>query len=162
MSTNSLGATAPKGYRNVKKSDIIEAVAKKTKSTKKAATEIVNAYWDVIKTTLKNDKKASVSIPNVGTIRCITTKARTYSTTGLKNTSKKTVKKGAKTTPKFYVSDNFLTKSATKSTSAAGKKKTGQKKKTSKTVSKVKTATKTKKSSGTTRKKSPKKTAKKK
>lgn len=158
--TNSLGATAPKGYKNVKKSDIIEAVAKKTKSTKKAAAEIVNAYWDVIKTTLKNDKKASVSIPNVGTIRCITTKARTYSTTGLKNTSKKTVKKGAKTTPKFYVSDNFLTKSATKSTSA-GKKKTGQKKKTSKTVSKVKTATKTKKSSGTTRKKSPKKTAKK-
>ena len=162
MSKNSLGATAPKGYKNVKKADIIAAVAKKTKSTKKAATEIVNAYWDVIKTTLKNDKKASVSIPNVGTIRCVTTKARTYSVTGLKNTSKKTVKKKAKTTPRFHISANFLTKSATKSTSAAGKKKTGQKKKTSKTVSKVKTATKTKKSSGTTRKKSPKKTAKKK
>ena len=110
MSKNSLGATAPKGYKNVKKADIIAAVAKKTKSTKKAATEIVNAYWDVIKTTLKNDKKASVSITNVGTIRCITTKARTYSTKGLKNTSKKTVKKGAKTTPKFYVSDNFFDK----------------------------------------------------
>lgn len=126
--TNSLGATAPKGYKNVKKSDIIEAVAKKTKSTQKAATEIVNAYWDVIKNVLKNDKKASVSIPNVGTIRCITTKARTYSTKGLKNTSKKTVKKGAKTTPKFYVSDNFLTKSSTKTVSKKKKSTTSKKK----------------------------------
>lgn len=162
MSKNSLGATAPKDYKNVKKADIIAAVAKKTKSTQKAATEIVNAYWDVIKATLKKNKKANIVIPNVGSIRCRTTKARTYSTKGLKNTSKKTVDVPAKKTAKFYVSDNFLTKSATKSTSAAGKKKTGQKKKTSKTVSKVKTATKTKKSSGTTRNKSSKKTAKKK
>ena len=150
--TNSLGATAPKGYKNVKKADIIAAVAKKTKSTKKAAAEIVNAYWDVIKTTLKTDKKASVSIPNVGTIRCITTKARTYSTKGLKNTSKKTVKKDAKTTPKFYVSDNFLTKSSTKTVSKK-KKSTTSKKKSSGTSKKKNSTTSKKKSSGTSKKK---------
>lgn len=142
MSTNSLGATAPKGYKNIKKADIIAAVATKTKTTKKAATEIVNAYWNVIKATLKKNQKASIVIPNVGSIRCITTKARTYSTKGLKNTSKKTVDVPAKKTAKFYVSDNFLTKSATKTVSK--KKKSTTSKKKSSGTSKKKNSTKKK------------------
>lgn len=118
-----LGSISPKGYVNIRKADIIEAVAKKTKSTKKAATEIVNAYWDVIKATIKSNPKANISIPNVGSIRCVKTKARTYKVSGLKNTSQKIVKVAGKTTPKFYVSDNFLSKSATKSTTKKRKKK---------------------------------------
>jgi len=123
-----IGSISPKGYNNIRKADIIAAVAAKAKTTKKAATEIVNAYWEIIKNTLKQNKKANINIPNVGSIRCVTTKARTYSTKGLKNTTKKTVKVGAKTTPKFYVSDNFLKKSATKTK----KKKTTTKAKTGK------------------------------
>lgn len=118
-----IGSISPKGYSNIRKADIIAAVAAKTKKTKKAATEIVNAYWETIKEILKNNQKANINIPNVGSIRCVKTKARTYSTKGLKNTTKKTVKVGAKTTPKFYVSDNFLSKSATKSTTKKRKKK---------------------------------------
>ena len=141
-----IGSISPKGYNNIRKADIIAAVAAKAKTTKKAATEIVNAYWETIKTTLKttlkNKRKANIIIPNVGSIRCITKAARTYSTKGLKNTTKKTVKVGAKTIPKFYVSDNFLKESATKKK----KKKATTKAKTGKsTAKKRKTTQKSKK-----------------
>ncbi|MBQ9213026.1 MAG: HU family DNA-binding protein [Bacteroidales bacterium] len=156
MKEENLGATAPKNYRNVKKSDIIAAVAKKAKTSKKAATEVVNTYWEVIKNALKNDKRANITIPNVGSIRCVTQKARTYSTKGLKNTSKKSVKKGAKTTAKFYISGNFLTKSAVKST--GGKKR----KKTSPSTTKKSSTKKQTSKSRSTKKKTTKKTTKKK
>ena len=130
-----LGSNSPKGYVNIRKSDIIAEVAKKAKTTKKAATEIVNTYWETIRTTIKNNRRCNINIPNVGSIRCITTKARTYSTSGLKNTSKKSVRVGAKTTPKFYVSENFL--------SSVGKNTKSKKTKTKTTKTKTK-ATKSK------------------
>lgn len=174
-----LGAT-PKGYKNIRKSDIIAAVAKKTGTTKKAATEVVNAYWDVIKQTLKSNSTANISIPNVGSIRCVRQKARTYNVSSLKHTSKKTAKSKAKTKAKFFVSDNFLTKSATvaapkkrkkkattTTTTAKKKKKTTSTPKTAKAKAKAKTKAKTtstskKKSSSTTTTKRKKRTTSKK
>jgi nucleoid DNA-binding protein len=135
-----LGAT-PKGYKNVRKADIIAAVAKKTGTTKKAATEIVNAYWDVIKQTLKSNSTANISIPNVGSIRCVRQKARTYNVSSLKHTSKKTAKSKAKTKAKFFVSDNFLTKSATVAAVAATPKKRKKKATTTTTTAKKKKKT---------------------
>lgn len=159
-----LGAT-PKGYKNIRKSDIIAAVAKKTGTTKKAATEVVNAYWDVIKQTLKSNSTANISIPNVGSIRCVRQKARTYNVSSLKHTSKKTAKSKAKTKAKFFVSDNFLTKSATvaaapkkrkkkattTTTSAKKKKKTTSTPKTKKAKAKAKSTTSTTKKKTTTK-----------
>ena len=175
-----LGAT-PKGYKNIRKSDIIAAVAKKTGTTKKAATEVVNAYWDVIKQTLKSNSTANISIPNVGSIRCVRQKARTYNVSSLKHTSKKTAKSKAKTKAKFFVSDNFLTKSATvaaapkkrkkkattTTTTAKKKKKTTSTPKTTKAKAKAKTKVKTtstskKKPSSTTTTKRKKRTTSKK
>ncbi len=152
-----VGSIAPKGKKNVTKAEIIDAVSKKTNSTKKAATEIVNAYWDVIKSTLKSNPKANITIPNVGSIRCVKTKARTYKVSGLKNTSKKTVKKEGKTTPKFYVSDNFL--KTTKSAAPKKRKSAAKAKTKAKSEAKTKTATSKKRS---TTKKTANKTSKKK
>lgn len=152
-----LGAT-PKGYKNIRKSDIIAAVAKKTGTTKKAATEVVNAYWDVIKQTLKSNSTANISIPNVGSIRCVRQKARTYNVSSLKHTSKKTAKSKAKTKAKFFVSDNFLTKSATVAAAPKKRKKkattaTTTAKKKKKTTSTKTTKAKAKSTTSTTKKK---------
>ena len=125
----------PKGYKSVRKADIIAAVAKKANTTQKAAKEIVDAYWNTIKETLKKDKtkKANINIPNVGSIRCVTQAARKYNVSGLKNAKKKgknsTITVKGKTAVKFYVSDNFLTKAASepkkrKTTSKKSKKRT--------------------------------------
>ena len=75
MENSTLGAI-PKGYKNVRKADIIAAVAKKTGTTKKAATEVVNAYWATIKETLEKKSDANITIPNVGSIRCFLKPAR--------------------------------------------------------------------------------------
>ena len=119
-----LTGTPKKGYKNVKKTDIITSVAEKTGATKKATNEIVKAYWDTIKETINKDSKkkskkeklSNITIPNVGSIRLVATKARKVKISGLKN-----AKKGKKTeitvpsklVPKFYVSGNFLTKEST-------------------------------------------------
>lgn len=145
MKKNSLGATAPKGYKSVKKADIIAAAAKKANTTQKAAKEIVDAYWDTIKSELKSNKKANVNIPNVGSIRCVAGKTRKYNVSGLKHSKKGkgTITVKGKTTAKFYVSDNFLksstpkkrksTKSRKKTTSTAnGKTRSKSKSKTKK------------------------------
>lgn len=127
MKKNSLGATAPKGYKSVKKADIIAAAAKKANTTQKAAKEIVDAYWDTIKSELKSNKKANVNIPNVGSIRCVTGKTRKYNVSGLKHgkKGKGTITVKGKTTAKFYVSDNFLKSSTPKKrTSTKSRKKT--------------------------------------
>lgn len=137
-----LGAT-PKGYTNVRKADIIAAVAKKTGATKKAATEIVNAYWATIKETLEKKSDANITIPNVGSIRCVRKPARKYKVSGLKNTSKTSVSKPAKTTAKFFVSSNFIKKSAT-STKTKETKSKAQSKSKSKSSSTTKSKTKTK------------------
>ena len=155
-----LGAT-PKGYKNIRKSDIIAAVAKKTGTTKKAATEVVNAYWDVIKQTLKSNSTANISIPNVGSIRCVRQKARTYNVSSLKHTSKKTAKSKAKTKAKFFVSDNFLNKSATVAAAPKKRKKKAttttttakKKKKTTSTPKTTKAKAKAKSTTSTTKKK---------
>lgn len=143
-----LGAT-PKGYSAVKKSDIIAAVAKKVGTTKKAATAIVNAYWETIKATLKTNKKANITIPNVGSIRCVTQVGRTYNIKGLKKVkSKKPVKTKDTTKAKFFVSDNFLSKPATikrkKSTTTTSRKRRGKKASTATTSTKSKGAKDTK------------------
>ena len=137
-----LGAT-PKGYKNVRKADIIAAVAKKTGTTKKAATEVVNAYWATIKETLEKKSDANITIPNVGSIRCVRKPARKYKVSGLKNTSKTSVSKPAKTTAKFFVSSNFIKKSAT-STKTKETKSKAQSKSKSKSSSTTKSKTKTK------------------
>ena len=139
-----LGAT-PKGYSAVKKSDIIAAVAKKVGTTKKAATAIVNAYWETIKATLKTNEKANITIPNVGSIRCVTQVGRTYNIKGLKKVkSKKPVKTKDTTKAKFFVSDNFLSKPATikrkKSTTTTSRKRRGKKASTATTSTKSKGA----------------------
>lgn len=129
-----LAGTPKKGYKNVKKSDIITSVAKKTGATKKATKEIVTAYWDTIKETIKKDSEnakkdsksksktkkelSNINIPNVGSIRLVATKARKVKISGLKNAKKGKGKKTeitvpSKLVPKFYVSGNFLTKKST-------------------------------------------------
>jgi len=123
-----LGSVAPKGYKNVKKRDIISKVAKKSATSKVKVSQVIDSYWAVVKDTIKTDPKSNINIPNVGSIKTVKKSARTYSVKGLKNTSKKTVKVGAKNVVKFTVSDNFLktekSKSKRKSTTS-GKKKIG-------------------------------------
>jgi nucleoid DNA-binding protein len=134
----------PKGYKSVRKADIIAAVAKKANTTQKTTKEIVDAYWNTIKETLKKDKtkKANINIPNVGSIRCVTQAARKYNVSGLKNAKKKgksgTITVKSKSAVKFYVSDNFLTKSASTPKSKA-KKTTAKSKSKAKTSAKSKT-----------------------
>jgi len=148
MKNNSLGATAPKGYRSVKKADIIAAAAKKANTTQKAAKEIVDAYWDTIKETLKKDKdktkKANINIPNVGSIRCVTGKTRKYNVSGLKHgkKGKGTITVKGKTTAKFYVSDNFLKSSTPKKRKSTKSRKETTSTSTAKTRSKSKSKTK--------------------
>lgn len=129
-----LAGTPKKGYKNVKKSDIISSVSKKTGATKKATKEIVKAYWDTIKETIKKDSEnakkdsksksktkkelSNINIPNVGSIRLVATKARKVKISGLKNAKKGKGKKTeitvpSKLVPKFYVSGNFLAKEST-------------------------------------------------
>lgn len=159
----------PKGYKSVRKADIIAAVAKKANTTQKAAKEIVDAYWNTIKETLKKDKskKANINIPNVGSIRCVTQAARKYNVSGLKNAKKKgknsTITVKGKTAVKFYVSDNFLTKSASepKKRKTKAKAKSTAKSTKKKTSTKGKTQTKAKSTTSSKSKKSTKKSTKK-
>lgn len=131
MERNELGATAPKGYKNIRKKEIISKTAKKADCSKAKAAEVVDAYWSTIKETIKANPKANISIPNVGSIKTVKKSARTYSTKGLKNTSKKTVKVAAKNVAKFTVSTNFLkdtTVKKRKSTKKSTKRKSTKKK----------------------------------
>lgn len=157
-----LSGTPKKGYQNIRKTDIVSAVAKKANTTKKAASEVINVYWDVIKEKIKTPVKvkkgkgkkakeeelhASVNIPNVGSIRLVETKARKYKISGLKNTKKgkgkSTVEVPSKLVPKFYVSDNFLSKTTKNKAKSKTEEKPKAKAKTrSKTKGKGKSKTK--------------------
>ncbi len=87
-----------RSYR-MNKAELVEAIAKKTKSTKKDTEEMLNAFMDVVKTNLKKNQK--IMLVGFGTFQTYKRKA----TTGVNPKTRKKISIPEKRVAKLKWSD---------------------------------------------------------